>query len=122
MVMTMEQPTRRDVAWLEACAYAHAAGSPRAAVRVALAEAAGAVLAEDLVAAAPLPGFDTAAMDGYAVAGRGPWRMVGRARPGAPWHGSLVQGQAVEIATGALVPAGAWAVLPVEDAARPAMW
>ena len=116
MVMTMEKPTCRDVAWVAAREHAHAAGSPRTAVRAALADAAALVLAEDLVAASPLPGFDTAAMDGYAVAGGGPWRVIGRARPGAAWPGLLAEGNAVEIATGAVVPAGAWAVLPVEDA------
>ena len=36
--------------------------------RVALVEAAGRVLAQDVVARRPLPGFDSSAMDGYAVA------------------------------------------------------
>jgi molybdopterin molybdotransferase len=118
MVMTveMERATRTDVAWADARRYAHAAGVPAAPVRVALGAAAGLVLAADLVAAGPLPGFDTAAMDGYAVAGPGPWRLVGRARPGSAFPGRLADGCAVEIATGAVVPAGARAVLPVESA------
>lgn len=117
MVVTLEPATRRDVAWAEAREYAHAAaGGARPPVRVALGRAAGLVLGEDLVASAALPGFDTAAMDGYAVAGPGPWRLAGRARPGAPWHGRLADGCAVEIATGAVVPAGTSAVLPLESA------
>lgn len=116
MVVTLEPATRRDVAWVEAREYAHAAAGALPLLRVALDRAAGLVLGEDLVASAPLPGFDTAAMDGYAVAGSGPWRLVGRARAGAPWHGLLGDGCAVEISTGAVVPGGASAVLPLESA------
>ncbi|GAA2207511.1 hypothetical protein GCM10009850_029690 [Nonomuraea monospora] len=86
-------------------------------MRTPLGRAAGLTLAEDLVAPTPLPAFDTSAMDGYAVAGDGPWTLTGSARPGRPWPGErLENGHAVEISTGAVVPPGAWAVLPVESA------
>jgi molybdopterin molybdotransferase len=68
---------------------------------------------------APAPAFDAAAMDGYAVAGAGPWRVVGQVLAGGPtWTGRLTEGCAVEIATGAVVPAGASAVLPYERCER----
>ncbi|MFO0613718.1 MAG: molybdopterin molybdotransferase MoeA [Polyangiaceae bacterium] len=60
---------------------------PLSAERVPLEAAAGRVLAEDLVARAPLPRFDHSAMDGYALAtsalGAAPFelRVIGRARP-----------------------------------------
>ncbi len=117
MVTTAEPSTRRDVAWTMARTLAHTAAEPSPALRVPLARAAGLVLAEDLVTATPLPTFDTAAMDGYAVAGPGPWRIVGAARAGQEWAGRLVAGTAVEISTGAAVPPGAQAVLPVESTA-----
>ncbi|CAL9410199.1 Molybdopterin molybdenumtransferase [Nocardiopsis dassonvillei] len=81
--------------------------------------AAGATLGAALVSAVDVPALDSAAMDGYAVAGEGPWTLVGRLLAGAPGPGAaLAPGQAVEIATGAPVPAGTRAVLPYERAHR----
>ena len=61
-----------------------------ASERVELGLGVGRVLAEDLMARAPLPGFDYSAMDGYAVArssftGAGPWSLPvhGESRAGA---------------------------------------
>jgi molybdopterin molybdotransferase len=77
----------------------------------------GRVLATAVRARTDLPGCDTAAMDGYAVAGAGPWQVVGRVLAGGPaWTSALRTGQAVEIMTGAAVPAGGVAVLPYETA------
>jgi molybdopterin molybdotransferase len=84
-------------------------------VSVALQEAAGRVLAADLVALAPLPSFDGAAMDGWAVCGAGPWTLVGTLLAGDPPHPALSDGQAVEIATGAVLPRGADGVIPYEE-------
>jgi molybdopterin molybdotransferase len=88
--------------------------------------AAGRVLASVVVAAVAVPGFDRAAMDGYALRGEetfgaGPYnplelRVVGECLPGRPFAGTLAPGQAVRIMTGAPVPAGADAVLPFEQA------
>ncbi|MFD6414961.1 molybdopterin-binding protein [Streptomyces sp. NPDC060194] len=80
-----------------------------------LADALGSLLATPLAALADLPSFDTSAMDGWAVAGPGPWSvrgdgaLAGRAAPAA-----LEDGTAVPIATGARSPAGATAVLRSE--------
>jgi molybdopterin molybdotransferase len=94
------------------------------AERVSLHDAAGRVLAADLVAGAPLPGFDHSAMDGYAVAtrdfaGDGPWALpvagessAGRAPP------ALAPGTAVRIFTGAPIPAQADAVVMQENVTR----
>ncbi len=92
--------------------------------RVALAQGVGRVLAEDLVARSPLPGFDYSAMDGYAVAradfsGSGPWQLpvVGESRAGvlAP---RLAAGSACRIFTGAAIPDGADCVVMQEDVTR----
>ncbi|MFB9362083.1 molybdopterin molybdotransferase MoeA [Actinoplanes nipponensis] len=84
---------------------------------VPLHRAVGRVLAAAVRARADLPGSDTAAMDGYAVAGAGPWRVLGRVLAGGPaWPHELGAGQAVEIMTGAVVPGGTVAVLPYETA------
>ncbi|MET8153229.1 molybdopterin molybdotransferase MoeA [Actinoplanes sp. NPDC049668] len=105
------------VPWRTALKVAGAAATALPPERVPLGAAAGRVLAAPVHAGADLPGTDTAAMDGYAVSGAGPWRVVGRVLAGGqPWAGVLRPGQAVEIMTGAVVPPGAVAVLPYETA------
>jgi molybdenum cofactor synthesis domain-containing protein len=90
------------------------------AERIALADALGRVLAEDVVADSDLPPFDRAQMDGYAVRSVDvrsvPVRllMVGEAAAGRGWKGELKAGEAVRIMTGAPVPAGADSVQKVE--------
>ncbi|MBC6463434.1 molybdopterin molybdenumtransferase MoeA, partial [Actinomadura sp. HBU206391] len=104
--------------WPEARNVAAAAATPLEALDVVLGEAGGAVLADPLRALAPLPAFDTAAMDGYAVAGPGPWLVTGRILAGSRTSREMSAGHAVEIATGAPVPRGSAAVLPYERAVR----
>jgi len=67
----------------------------------------GRYLAEDLRAARTQPAADLSAMDGYAVGGPGPWRLLGESRAGAPFGGIIGAGECVRIATGALLPEGA---------------
>lgn len=81
--------------------------------------AAGAVLAAPLIAAEPFPPFDASAMDGFAVAGDGPWRLIDA--PRAAGHTDtppLAPGQAAPIATGAALPDGATRALRHEETAR----
>ena len=83
---------------------------------VALREALGRVLSEDLSSPLPVPPFDSSAMDGFAVVA-GPateLSVVGEARAGHPYGGAVEAGQAVRISTGAVLPEGADAVVPVE--------
>lgn len=110
---------RRDVAELLAGLAA------RPAERVAVADAAGRVLADDVRAPGPLPRFRNSQMDGYAVraadvAGASPDAPVVlpvagevAAAPGDP--APLAPDTAVRIMTGAAIPEGADAVVPVED-------
>ncbi|BEL03578.1 molybdopterin-binding protein [Actinoplanes sichuanensis] len=104
--------------WQRARRFAREAGVPLPAVEMPLDRATGATLAVPLVALSPLPAHDAAAMDGYAVAGPGPWRVVGRVLAGDPVPPPLPAGSAMEIGTGAVVPAGADAVLPYERSTR----
>ncbi|MFI5908608.1 molybdopterin-binding protein [Dactylosporangium sp. NPDC051541] len=105
-----------NLAWADAHAAGRAAAQPLAARLVAVERAAGLVLAAPVVAATGSPAVDIAAMDGYAVAGPGPWRLIGRRLAGeVPAVAGLAAGQAMEIATGATVPGGVDAVLPYED-------
>ncbi|MFD8011719.1 molybdopterin molybdenumtransferase MoeA, partial [Streptomyces sp. NPDC059762] len=76
-----------------------------------IADALGHALAEPLTALTDLPSFHSSAMDGWAVAGAGPWRLrPGRVLAGAS-AGPLAPGTAVAIATGAPLPDGSCAVL-----------
>ncbi|MQA84630.1 MAG: molybdopterin molybdenumtransferase MoeA [Streptosporangiales bacterium] len=104
--------------WPDARAAAYRAADPLETVTVALDDALAATLGEPLRALVPLPPFDTAAMDGYAVAGSSPWTVVGRVLAGESRVPALRTGEALEIATGAPVPAGSEAVLPYEDGRR----
>ncbi|MEU4219297.1 molybdopterin molybdotransferase MoeA [Actinoplanes sp. NPDC026623] len=105
------------VPWRTALKIAGTSATALPPERVPLGAAVGRVLAEPVRAGADLPGADAAAMDGYAVAGAGPWRVVGRILAGGPaWAGVLGPGQAAEIMTGAVVPPGTVAVLPYETA------
>ncbi|WP_457034293.1 molybdopterin molybdotransferase MoeA [Kitasatospora sp. P5_F3] len=87
-----------------------AARRPLPTVGLALGAALGQTLAGPLEALTDLPAFDTSAMDGWAVAGPGPWRLAGRVLAGEPC-GPLADGAAVQIATGAQLPPGATGVL-----------
>jgi molybdopterin molybdotransferase len=101
-----------------------AALTPLAAQEIALADADGAVLAADVTAAWPLPGFDNSAMDGYAVVAADV-APASRDHPvtlpvdaevaaGDTTSRTLTPGHAIKIMTGALLPAGADAIVPVE--------
>lgn len=101
---------------------------PTAPADTPLEDAVGAVLAADVVSALDAPAFDASAMDGYAVRARD----VAGATPSAPvvlrvvgdvaagdagppgLDDGLGPGEAVRIMTGAPVPPGADAVVPVE--------
>ena len=74
------------------------------------------VLAEDARSLVQLPTYETSAMDGYVVAGDGPWEIVGEIKAGAPFQGKLMAGQALAIATGAVIPEGAFGVIRWEHA------
>ncbi len=92
--------------------------------RVALSELAGRVLAENIHSDLDVPGFRRSMMDGFALQatdtmGAAPYnrlslQIVGEVLPGRQFDGTVGRGQAVRIMTGAPIPAGADAVLPVE--------
>ncbi|WP_376788720.1 gephyrin-like molybdotransferase Glp [Thermoflexus sp.] len=96
---------------------------------VALPKAMGRVLAEAIRAGHDLPPFPNSAMDGYAVRAADTQgaqrehpirlRVLGEAAAGHPFSGGIEPGTAVRIATGAPLPSGADAVIPVEDTDDP---
>ncbi|MGP4109606.1 molybdopterin molybdotransferase MoeA [Streptomyces sp. 4N509B] len=102
--------------WYAARAAAYRAARPLPVRPRPLDQSLGHTLAEPLTALTDLPAFDTSAMDGWAVAGPGPWRLAGPAQvlAGAGGAPPLTDGQAVPIATGARIPEGTTAVLRAE--------
>ncbi|MFC8227484.1 molybdopterin-binding protein [Streptomyces sp. NPDC057287] len=107
-------------AWVGARALAERLGhtAPLASHRLPLDRALGHVLAEAVLALTDLPSFDTSAMDGWVVAGPGPW-TVREGEGLLAGRGStepLPDGHAVRIATGARLPADATAVIRSEHA------
>ena len=90
---------------------------------VPIEEAAGRVIAEDVVAGFNVPPFDRSSMDGYAIrvkdtigASMKPvsLKLIGVRNAGEPFDGVVGEGECLEIATGAPVPKGADAVVMVE--------
>ena len=103
-----------EVGWDDAREIAHGCAAPLPVRDVPVGDAVGCVLADQLWSLTALPPFDTAAMDGWAVRGPGPWRVVGRVLAGSSTAPALGGSEAFEIATGAQTPPGADAVLPYE--------
>jgi molybdopterin molybdotransferase len=105
--------------------------TPLAPIDVQLLDAQGCVLAEDVTAPWPLPPFDNSAMDGYAVrvsdiAGvdldnPATLRVIDDVPAGYRASVGVREGTAIRIMTGAPLPEGAEAVVPVEgtDAGMP---
>ncbi len=99
--------------------------APLASQAVGLDAAMGRVLGQDIHSEVAVPGFARSMMDGFAVRAadtqgasaynRLELAIVGRAGPAEAFSGQVGPGQAVRIATGAPMPEGADAVLPVEQ-------
>jgi molybdopterin molybdotransferase len=108
------------LAWIDA----HAMCFPDEVVP--LEDAAGRTLAVDVIAPLNVPGFDRAAMDGYALRGAETagaseynpltFPVLGQALPGQPFVGDIPRNASIRIMTGAPVPDGVDAVVPAEYA------
>ncbi|MEV6283142.1 molybdopterin molybdotransferase MoeA [Kribbella sp. NPDC051770] len=118
----MARPGHRHAAaalpWDVARELAHAAAAALAPRSLPLSAADGTTLATPLVSPVAVPPVDRSAMDGYAVRGDGPWQVVGTVLVASEVSASLLEGEAVEIVTGAAVPAGTTGVVQEERAVR----
>ncbi len=93
---------------------------------VSLLSASGRVLARDVTSRVNVPGFARAMMDGFALVAEHthgatsynplPLNILGTSLPAVPFQGRVAPGGAVRIMTGAPLPEGADAVLPIENA------
>jgi molybdopterin molybdotransferase len=91
--------------------------------QVLLEDSYGRYVAVDVAAALDLPPFPNSSMDGYAVRAAetpGTLSVVGESAAGSPFRGQLGPRQAVVISTGAVIPAQADAVVPIEVVQRTA--
>jgi molybdopterin molybdotransferase len=92
---------------------------------VALESSLGRTLAEDITSNETVPGFENSAMDGFAVRARDTedatvrtpavMRTIDESRAGRPARCNLKPHEAIAISTGAMLPEGADAVVPIED-------
>ncbi|WP_313406959.1 molybdopterin molybdotransferase MoeA [Aeromicrobium sp.] len=96
-----------DLPWAAARERARTACAPGPVALVAVNDALGDTTASDLLALGPVPHAATSAMDGWVVAGEGPWKLDAGSGP-------LPDGHARVIVTGGVPPEGADSVLPVE--------
>ncbi|NJD77527.1 MAG: molybdopterin biosynthesis protein [Candidatus Methanoperedens sp.] len=93
-------------------------------IRIDIENASGFVLAEDVISRVDVPPFNRASMDGYAVNARDTYqaredrpvqlKLTGSIPAGTNPDIHIRNGEAVEIATGAVMPSGADAVVMVE--------
>lgn len=99
-----------------------ALAAPLDSESAALGAAHGRYMSAPATASCDAPPFDAAAMDGYAVIGDpvagARFRVIGEAGAGHAWHGTLSEGQAARIFTGAPMPAQATRVVIQEDVLR----
>ena len=94
----------QEAHWEQARSQAYESWKRLPSEKVLISSCVDRTLATDALALVELPTYPTSAMDGYAVCGKGPWKIVGEVKAGAPMKGSLKEGTAVKIATGAVIP------------------
>ena len=92
---------------------------------IAIEQATGRILAQDIVSEINIPGFARSMMDGYAIIAADaygassynqlPLHVIGKSMPGIGTQAQVTSGTAVKIMTGAPIPEGADAVLPAEN-------
>ena len=103
----------KNPSWHEARQIAYNAAATKKIISLPLADTEGKTLAKDLKTKHPLPPFNTAMMDGYAVKGAGPWKIIGEVLAGSQTK-EIADNEAIYIATGAMVPASAELVVKHE--------
>jgi molybdopterin molybdotransferase len=106
----------QEAHWEQARSEAYGSWKKLPAEKISIGACLDRTLATDALALVELPTYPTSAMDGYAVAGKGPWKIVGEVKAGAPMKGALKDQTAVKIATGAVIPENTFGVIRWEVA------
>jgi molybdopterin molybdotransferase len=108
----------REGTWEQAFEIASHSFSKIEADKVALKDSIDRYAAEDVVSLCDLPAFETSSMDGWAVSGDGPWKLIGEVLTGKMSSDVLHYGQCLAIATGGVIPQGTTSVIPWEKASE----
>lgn len=104
-----------EAQWDEAREIVHGL-APRVDVETSdLASSVGRIVASDIHALGDMPPFAASRIDGWAVAGAGPWTVIGDITAGHSSDVTLSAGQCTHIATGAVLPTGATGCLKDEE-------
>jgi molybdopterin molybdotransferase len=106
----------QEAHWEQARSEAYGSWKKLPAEKISIDACLDRTLAKDALALVELPTYPTSAMDGYAVAGQGPWSIVGEVKAGAPMKGALKDKSAVKIATGAVIPENTFGIMRWEVA------
>ena len=106
----------QEAHWEQARSEAYGSWKKLPAEKISIGACLDRTLAKDALALVELPTYPTSAMDGYAVAGKGPWKIVGEVKAGAPMKGALKDKTAVKIATGSVIPENTFGVIRWEVA------
>ena len=106
----------QEAHWEQARSEAYGSWKKLPAEKISIGSCLDRTLAKDALALVELPTYPTSAMDGYAVAGKGPWKIVGEVKAGAPMKGALKDKTAVKIATGSVIPENTFGVIRWEVA------
>jgi molybdopterin molybdotransferase len=106
----------QEAHWEQARSEAYGSWKKLPSEKVLISSCVNRTLAVDALALVELPTYPTSAMDGYAVAGSGPWSIVGEVKAGAPMKGALKDKSAVKIATGAVIPENTFGIIRWEVA------
>ena len=85
----------REVTWDQAFDSASHSFAKLVAQEVALIDAIDRYAAEDVLSLCDLPAFETSSMDGWAVSGDGPWKLIGEVLTGKVSSDVLQGGQAL---------------------------
>jgi molybdopterin molybdotransferase len=106
----------QEAHWEQARSEAYGSWKKLPVEKISIGACLGRTLAKDALALVELPTYRTSAMDGYAVAGKGPWKILGEVKAGAPMKGALKEKTAVKIATGSVIPENTFGVIRWEVA------
>jgi molybdopterin molybdotransferase len=106
----------QEAHWEQARSEAYGSWKKLPAEKISIGACLDRTLATDALALVELPTYPTSAMDGYAVADKGPWKIVGEVKAGAPMKGALKDKTAVKIATGSVIPENTFGVIRWEVA------
>ncbi len=104
----------REFSWNNAVTTALQAFPSLISEDITIHNAVGRYLATDYTSLCDLPAFETSSMDGWAISGDSPWKVIGEVTTGKKSEQHIGKSECLAIATGGVIPDGATAVIPWE--------